>query len=237
MKLILTLLVFLTFQFTYAERGGRPAAPHGNFRGNVHGNIYGGYGHGGVGYNFHYQYPNVNRYYYNNYNNLCRQYGNYYYYNYRPVFGYWNYFYNPMFFWFYANPYYYQQVFIPYYQQYYNVNVNQASEINYFPYANAFYPNEDLKEIGIEMSQADAKLQKGFVRAMTFFGTALKKRIATVTKTKFDYTVYSVIITKHRNIDDKFYELEGYVRQGKINVAYKALIDMEVPPRTYIIAP
>ncbi len=155
------------------------------------------------------------------------------YYPVRPWWGINEYFYYPTIYWLYVDI---GNDDIPYYQTVYGNEYNSCP-VKAFEYARVYFPTDNLRDLGIEMSALRPALQCNFRSAMLTMTESLQAQISDMLAASFTFGEYSVVVNHYENLQNQGVVLEGFVDQGDLHVAFKGILDLVNPDNTLVFLP
>jgi hypothetical protein len=153
------------------------------------------------------------------------------YYPVRPCMDIHLYFWYPMLYWFYFDswdPDYYR-VWYPDYDTYVVVP---------FRYARVFYPSENFRDMGMEVSAYDTYHQDNYRIAMNKLGDTLRDAISSQLYATVVFGPNDIIINHYENLNDQAFVVEGFVDKDDFHVSFKALLNVadNDPENTLVFA-
>ena len=154
-----------------------------------------------------------------------------YYYPVYPWYNIHNYFVYPMINWLYV-----QTVDTEYYQTWYGTDYN-VCPVTAFPYATAFFPTQQMRDLGMEMSGLNATLQCGFRSAMVIMTKSLVQLVANQIAASFVLADSDIVVNHYENLGNTGVVLEGFINHDDINLPFKAVLDLVTPSNTSVFIP
>ncbi|MBY0370450.1 hypothetical protein K2X33_07175 [bacterium] len=154
-----------------------------------------------------------------------------YYYPVRPAYNISAYFYYPIANWMYA-----PDVDVDYYRQWYGGEYDNCP-VTAFQYARGFYPTEQIRDLGTDMSALNATLQCGFRTAMTNMTAQIVQLVSDQIGEAYQLQDSDIVVNHYENLGNAAVEMEGFVNQDNINLPFKAVLDLVTPANTYVFVP
>ena len=106
-----------------------------------------------------------------------------------------------------------------------------------FPYAGAFYPTDDIRDMGVEISSWDADGQAHFRSSMDNFASSLAQAISLAVGPGFTFEANDIVIDHYVNLQNQAIVVEGFVDRGDLHLAFKALLNIADPSQTMVFVP
>ena len=106
-----------------------------------------------------------------------------------------------------------------------------------FAYAGDYYPTDCMEDIGIEVSGWPVPQQTNFRTAMGTFTGQLQVAISANLQSSIDFEANDIVINHYVDLQGQAFEVDGFVDRGDVQVAFKALVDVNDPSQTMVFAP
>ncbi len=141
------------------------------------------------------------------------------------------YFVYPMVNWMYVG-----KVDVEYYRTWYGADYDSCP-VTTFAYARAFFPTQQMRDLGMEMSGLKASLQCGFRKAMVTMTQSLVDQVASQIGASFTLADSDIVVNHYQNLGNTGVEMEGFINHDTINLPFKAVLDLVTPANTYAFIP
>lgn len=123
-----------------------------------------------------------------------------------------------------------------YYREWYGADYD-ACPVTKFAYAGAFFPTQQMRDLGMEASGLTPALQCGFRTAMLTMTRSLVEQVSLQIGASFVLADSDIVVTHYQNLSDTGYVLEGFINHDTINLPFKAVVDVVTPANTYAFIP
>jgi hypothetical protein len=154
-----------------------------------------------------------------------------YYYPVYPWYDIGSYFVYPMVNWMYVGA-----VDTDYYREWYGADYD-VCPVKGFPYARAYFPTQQIRDLGTDMSALDAATQCNFRTAMVLMSKSIVDQVSATIAATYAVGDSDIVVNHYENLDNQSVVLEGFVTQDNINVPFKAVLDLVTPANTLVFMP
>ncbi len=142
-----------------------------------------------------------------------------------------SYFVYPMVNWMYVG-----SVDVDYYREWYGADYD-VCPVTSFPYARAYFPTQQMRDLGTDMSALDARTQCAFRTAMVIMSKSIIDQVSASISATYAVGDSDIVVTHYENLNNASVVLEGFVTQDNINLPFKAVLDLRTPANTVVFMP
>ncbi|WP_045095213.1 hypothetical protein [Legionella fallonii] len=151
----------------------------------------------------------------------------------RPFFAIENYFTYPTVQWLFVD----DSVAPGYFKSYYSEKMLPPDCLKAFTYKNIYFPSDTLRDLLVEASAFPQNVRCNFRLALINITAQLKKTIDEQFFILFTFKHNDIVINHYQNLQNKAIVVAGFINQGKIKVAFEALMDLKNPNQSIIFIP
>ena len=124
-----------------------------------------------------------------------------------------------------------------YFKSYYSEKMLPPDCLKAFTYKNIYFPSDTLRDLLVEASAFPQNVRCNFRTAIINMTSQLKKTIDERFFILFSFKRNDIVINHYQNLQNKAIVVAGFINQGKIKVAFEALMDLRNPNRSISFIP
>ena len=99
-----------------------------------------------------------------------------------------------------------------------------ACPVTTFQFARVYFPNDTMRDLGMDMSALDSTVQCNFMTAMVQVTRLLQDQVSRMVDASIRFAQYDLVANHYENLGNQGVVLEGFVDRREVQVPFKAIL-------------